>query len=47
MAALDVWLRKNWFWIALIIIICFGYIYGKDRALRDNARDAAAIEAQG
>jgi len=27
---------KNWFWIALLIVVFFGYNYGKDRALRDN-----------
>lgn len=34
------WLRKNWFWIAAVIAIFFGYTVGKDRALRDNAMDA-------
>jgi len=35
--------KRNWFWIALIIIVFFGYTFGKDRALGDNAKtpDAA------
>jgi hypothetical protein len=31
--------------VALVIISVFGYTIGKDRALRDNARDRAAQEA--
>lgn len=39
-------LRKYGFWIALVIVVVFGYIYGKDRALRDNAMDdRAAVES--
>lgn len=33
--------RYRW-GIALIVVLFFGYTVGKDRALRDNARDAAA-----
>lgn len=33
--------RKRWFPIALIVVVLFGYTLGKDRAERDNARDAA------
>lgn len=29
----------GFFWIALPIVIAGGYTLGKDRALRDNARD--------
>lgn len=29
----------GFFWIALPIVIAGGYTFGKDRALRDNARD--------
>ncbi|MBL4595292.1 MAG: hypothetical protein JKX99_01810 [Robiginitomaculum sp.] len=32
------------FWFLAIIAIIFGYNIGKDRALRDNARDNAATE---
>lgn len=35
----------GWFWVALPIIIGAGYTLGKDRAERDNARDARAREA--
>jgi len=39
-------LRKYGFWIALVIVVVFGYMYGKDRALRDNAMDdRAAVES--
>lgn len=38
-------LRKNWFWLALVISVLFGYTYGKDRALRDNRVDASALQA--
>lgn len=30
----------GFFWIALPILIGGGYTLGKDRAIRDNARDA-------
>jgi hypothetical protein len=33
--------RKNWFWIAAVIAIVFGYTFGKDRAIRDRAQAAA------
>lgn len=35
----------GFFWVALPIIIAAGYTLGKDRAVRDNARDANAREA--
>lgn len=39
-------LRKHGFWTALVIVVLFGYTYGKDRALRDNAMDdRAAVES--
>jgi hypothetical protein len=42
---LQQYLSKNWFLIALVILVFFGYTYGKDRALRDNATDdRAALE---
>ncbi|MEO0908398.1 MAG: hypothetical protein AAFY07_12830 [Pseudomonadota bacterium] len=34
-----VWAKKNWFWVALIVTVFFGYAAGKDLALRDNAAD--------
>jgi hypothetical protein len=34
--------RGNWFWIALVIAIFFGYTFGKDRAIRDNKMDDRA-----
>jgi len=30
----------GFFWVALPVILAGGYTLGKDRALRDNARDA-------
>jgi hypothetical protein len=33
--------RENWFWIAAVIAIFFGYTVGKDRAIRDRAQAAA------
>lgn len=36
-------LRRNGYWIALVIAVLFGYTYGKDRALRDNAMDDRAV----
>jgi hypothetical protein len=32
--------RKNWFPIALVVLIFFGYSVGKDRAERDNLKDS-------
>jgi len=39
--------KRNWFWIALVIIVFIGYTFGKDWALRDNAKmsDASAYGA--
>ena len=33
-------ITKNWFPIALIVSVFFGYTVGKDRAGRDNAKDS-------
>jgi H+/Cl- antiporter ClcA len=33
--------RENWFWIAAVIAIFFGYTVGKDLAIRDRAQAAA------
>lgn len=41
----DRWLRKNWFWIAAVIAIFFGYTVGKDRALRDRLDARPSAEA--
>jgi len=30
------------FWIGLVIVVCFGYIFGKDLALKHNAQDESA-----
>lgn len=32
--------QKRW-WVALVVIVVMGYTFGKDMALRDNARDEA------
>ncbi len=40
------YIKKYKWLIAFFIVVAFGYIIGKDMALRDNARDAAALEAQ-
>jgi hypothetical protein len=34
---------KHRFAFLLVITICFGYTFGKDRALKHNAQDAAAV----
>lgn len=34
--------RGNWFWIAAVIAIFFGYTFGKDRAICDNKMDDRA-----
>ncbi|MEO9463487.1 MAG: hypothetical protein ABJ242_12225 [Marinomonas sp.] len=31
------WVSKNRWWVALIVVVAFGYAVGKDRALNDNA----------
>jgi hypothetical protein len=33
--------RNRW-WIALAVVVVFGYSVGKDIAMRDNAADAIA-----
>ncbi len=33
------WLARNWFWVALLLVIFAGYQVGKDFAQRENARD--------
>ncbi len=44
------WLREyRWLaamsWLAaMICVVVFGYAYGKDMALRENARDAAMVQ---
>jgi hypothetical protein len=38
------WLRAHRWLAALVCVIVFGYSYGKDMALRDNARDAAMVQ---
>ncbi len=35
------WARHHRFWVALIIVIFFGYSVGKDLAVRDTKTDAA------
>ncbi len=35
------WARNHRVWVALIIVIFFGYSVGKDLALRDNKTNAA------
>ena len=34
----------GFFWIAVPIVIAGGYQYGKDRAERDNQRDAEKVD---
>ena len=38
------WLRNHRWLAAFIVVLAFGYSYGKDMALRDNARDAAMVQ---
>ena len=35
------WLKERRWWVVLLFVIVAGYSIGKDRALTDNARDAA------
>ncbi len=35
------WVKAHKWWVALTIVIFFGYSLGKDIALRDNKADAA------
>jgi hypothetical protein len=35
--------RHSWL-IAFVLVVCFGYMIGKDMAMRDNVRDAAAAD---
>lgn len=37
-------LREHRWLAAFACVIVFGYCYGKDMALRDNARDAAMVQ---
>lgn len=41
------WISHNKFLVALILVVLAGYTVGKDRALRENARDATALEGAG
>lgn len=41
------WIRRNKWWVALILSVFVGYMVGKDRALRDNAHDADSLEHSG
>ncbi|MFL0670180.1 MAG: hypothetical protein ACJLS3_01725 [Erythrobacter sp.] len=38
------WLREHRWLAAFVCVVVFGYSYGKDMALRDNARDAAMVQ---
>ncbi|WP_197273700.1 hypothetical protein [Porphyrobacter sp. AAP60] len=38
------WLRQHRWPVTFVCVIVFGYSYGKDMALRDNARDAALVQ---
>ena len=35
--------KYNWL-IALVVAFIFGYAFGKDMALKDNAKDNASLE---
>jgi len=37
-------LREYRWLVAFMCVVVFGYSYGKDMALRDNARDAAMVQ---
>ena len=41
------WVGRNRWMVALVLVVIAGYVVGKDRALRDNARDAASLEHSG
>ena len=45
LASTMIWVKAHRWWVALIIVIFFGYSLGKDRALRDNK--VAAAQAAG
>jgi spore maturation protein SpmA len=40
-AEIGAWLVRNKLWTAFVLVIIFGYVIGKDAALRENANDAA------
>jgi hypothetical protein len=44
-ADVKAWIVRNKWAVAFVLILIFGYMVGKDRALRDNARDAAPSAA--
>ncbi len=37
------YLRRNWFWAALLLVVVLGYQFGKDRAMRDNEVAAGTV----
>jgi len=39
-------MKKYGWLLALVVAVGFGYTFGKDLALRDNAKDNAQIESQ-
>jgi hypothetical protein len=43
LVALAEWSKKHWFWIALLVVVTFGYQIGKDRALRDNKSEQSSL----
>ena len=36
---------SSWFVVAIGVMVLFGHVFGKDMALRENARDAATHSA--
>ncbi|WP_156423898.1 hypothetical protein [Erythrobacter sp. YT30] len=36
---------KHKWWVAALLVVVAGYTFGKDMALRDNARDVDQISA--
>ncbi|GEQ97046.1 hypothetical protein JCM17844_06830 [Iodidimonas gelatinilytica] len=41
------WLAQNWFWLALIVVVFFGYQIGKDRAIAQNTHDTSGSFVNG
>lgn len=44
-ADVKAWIVRNKWVVTFLMVLILGYIVGKDRALRDNARDAASSAA--
>ncbi|MCZ8206205.1 hypothetical protein [Gemmatimonas sp.] len=46
-AEISRWINHNRFLVVLILVVLAGYTLGKDRALRDNAREVSSLAQAG